>query len=43
MLYEVITPIDALHRAILDELLERFAIRGLSEAEIDHLNRNNFV
>jgi len=33
------TPIDALHRAILDELLERFAIRGLSEAEIDHLNR----
>jgi len=33
------TSIDALHRMILDELLERFAIRGLSEAEIDHLNR----
>ena len=33
------TPIDALHRMILDELLERFAIRGLSEAEIEHLNR----
>jgi 2-haloacid dehalogenase len=33
------TSIDALHRMILDELLERFAIRGLSEAEIEHLNR----
>lgn len=33
------TTIDALHRMILDELLARFAIRGLSEAEIDHLNR----
>jgi 2-haloacid dehalogenase len=33
------TTIDALHRMILDELLERFAIRGLTEAEIDHLNR----
>lgn len=33
------TTIDALHRMILDELLERFSIRGLTEAEIDHLNR----
>ena len=33
------TSIDALHRMILDELLERFTIRGLSEDEIDHLNR----
>lgn len=33
------TKIDALHRMILDELLVRFAIRGLSEEEIDHLNR----
>lgn len=33
------TKIDALHRLILDELLPKFAIRGLSEAEIDHLNR----
>jgi 2-haloacid dehalogenase len=31
--------IDNLHRAILDGLLPRFAIQGLSEAEIDHLNR----
>ena len=31
--------IDALHRAILDELLARFSIGGLSEQEIDHLNR----
>jgi 2-haloacid dehalogenase len=33
------TTIDALHRMILDELLERFAIRGLTEAQIDRLNR----
>ena len=33
------TNIDGLHRLILDELLERFAISGLSEAEIDGLNR----
>jgi len=33
------TSIDVLHRMILDELLERFAIRGLTEMEIDHLNR----
>lgn len=33
------TKIDALHRMILDDLLERFALKGLSEAEIDHLNR----
>ncbi len=33
------TKIDALHRMILDELLVRFRIRRLKEAEIDHLNR----
>lgn len=33
------TNIDALHRMILDELLVRFNITGLNEAEIDHLNR----
>src|SRR5229473_3077826 len=31
--------IDALHRVILDELLTRYRIGGLSEAETDHLNR----
>jgi 2-haloacid dehalogenase len=31
--------IDDLHRLILDDLLARFAIAGLDEAEIDHLNR----
>lgn len=31
--------IDALHRLILDDLLLKFDIQGLSEAEIDHLNR----
>src|SRR5258708_18998710 len=31
--------IDDLHRMILDEVLARFGIRGLSEAETDHLNR----
>ena len=31
--------IDQLHRMILDELLERFAVEGLTEEEIDHLNR----
>jgi len=31
--------IDQLHRMILDELLGRFAIDGLTEEEIDHLNR----
>ena len=31
--------IDRLHREILDGLLSRFQIKGLSEAEIDHLNR----
>ena len=30
--------IDALHRMILDELLVRFRLAGLSEAEKDHLN-----
>jgi 2-haloacid dehalogenase len=33
------TKIDVLHRMILDELLPRFGIRGLTEDEIDHLNR----
>jgi 2-haloacid dehalogenase len=33
------TTIDALHRVILAELLERFHLTGLSEAEKDHLNR----
>lgn len=33
------TKIDALHRMILDDLLKRFAVRGLKETEIDHLNR----
>lgn len=33
------TNIDLLHRSILDELLPRFGIKGLSEAELDHLNR----
>lgn len=31
--------IDELHRMILDELIERFAIEGLSEPEKDNLNR----
>jgi 2-haloacid dehalogenase len=31
--------IDQLHRLILDELLGKFSIEGLTEADIDHLNR----
>ena len=31
--------IDTLHRRILDSLLEKFNIKGLSETEIDHFNR----
>ncbi|MBI1942022.1 MAG: haloacid dehalogenase type II [Betaproteobacteria bacterium] len=31
--------IDQLHRMILDELLARFDIVGLTEAQVDHLNR----
>ena len=31
--------IDGLHRAILDELRPRFGLDGLSEAEVDRLNR----
>ena len=31
--------IDQLHRRILDELLQRFGVAGLTEEEIDHLNR----
>lgn len=33
------TNLDALHRQLLDDLLARFGIRGLSDEEIDHLNR----
>jgi 2-haloacid dehalogenase len=33
------TKIDALHRMILDDLVVRFGVRGLKEAELDHLNR----
>ncbi len=33
------TTIDALHRAILDDLLRQFRITGLTEAETEHLNR----
>jgi len=33
------TKIDDLHRMILDGLIERFGLRGLSEAERDNLNR----
>lgn len=33
------TNIDGLHRLILDDLLVRFDIQGLSETEKDHLNR----
>lgn len=33
------TNIDGLHRIILDGLLSRFGLDGLSEAEKDHLNR----
>lgn len=32
------TNLDALHRAALDELLEEFGVRGLSEVEKDRLN-----
>jgi 2-haloacid dehalogenase len=32
------TKIDVLHRMILDQLLQKFAIRGLTEKEIVHLN-----
>jgi 2-haloacid dehalogenase len=33
------THIDVLHRMVLDELLVRFKITGLSEADTDHVNR----
>jgi 2-haloacid dehalogenase len=33
------TPLDRLHRAILDRLLEQFQIRNLSEVEKENLNR----
>jgi 2-haloacid dehalogenase len=33
------TNLDALHRMVLNELLVKFGIGGLSEADIDHLNR----
>ena len=33
------TILDVLHRESLDALLEQFEVKGLSEAQIDHLNR----
>ena len=33
------TNLDTLHRMVLDELLVKFGVSGLSEADIDHLNR----
>ena len=33
------TKLDDLHRASLDALLAEFEVRGLSEADVDHLNR----
>jgi 2-haloacid dehalogenase len=33
------TRLDDLHRMSLDKLLAEFGIKGLSEAEVDHLNR----
>jgi 2-haloacid dehalogenase len=33
------TNIDGLHRLILNDLLKTFAIQGLAEEDIDHLNR----
>lgn len=33
------TILDVLHRESLDALVQRYGIRGLSEAELDHLNR----
>ena len=33
------TPLDALHRTILDEIASRFGLGELSEAELDDLNR----
>ena len=33
------TNLDALHRASLEELIEEFGIKGLTEEEIDHLNK----
>ncbi len=33
------TNLDALHRASLEELLEEFGIEGLTEEEVDHLNK----
>jgi 2-haloacid dehalogenase len=33
------TTIDGLHRRVLDDLLKQFRIEGLTEEEMDHLNR----
>ena len=33
------TPLDSLHRLILDGLLEQYGLAGLPEPEIEHLNR----
>jgi len=33
------TILDVLHRESLDQLIARYAIKGLSEADLDHMNR----
>ena len=33
------TKLDVLHRATLDELVVRFGVSGLAEADLDHINR----
>ena len=33
------TKLDVLHRATLDELVVRFGVSGLGEADLDHINR----
>ena len=33
------TPLDDLHRATLDELVVRFGVKGLSDADLAHINR----
>jgi 2-haloacid dehalogenase len=33
------TILDVLHRESLDKLISRYAIKGLSEADVDHINR----
>ena len=36
------TPVDALHRGILDELLAQRGLARIGEAERDHLNRKRY-